>query len=51
MFCRKEDYHGEAPPEASPARRHLDRDFGSGWESATRSHPLLPSVSRSRCLA
>lgn len=39
MFCRKEDYHGEAPPEASPARRHLDRDFGSGWESATRSHP------------
>ena len=50
-FAEREDYHGEVPPEASPTRRHLDRDFGSGWESATRSHPRLPSVSRSRCLA
>ena len=28
-----------AREEASPAKRHLDRDFGSSWKSATRSHP------------
>ena len=49
MFCRKGRLPREAPPEASPAERHLDKDFGSGWESATGSHPRLPSVSRSRC--
>ena len=46
-ICGK-DIIAERTVEKSPAKRHLDKDFGSGRESTTRKRPYLPAMSSDR---